>query len=410
MLPKYDLFMFGLTRDDYALSSVSLAWAKEWAKTNRVFYFDRPYSIKDVKTDFHLENFRKRLPAILTGHNPYTQVNIGESTFTRVTPQLTLPLNFLSEGNLYHTLNRFNNWVLANAINRTIRDYKVENFVYFNSFHPVLLPYLGKGIRKKPLASIYQSLDEISQEAYIARHGIAAESVAMKGCDIAIGTSSHLCARHEQESKRKVHLLANAADYSTFKNAMNRDLEMPIEMRAFTKPVIVYTGHYSDLRMDHELVKKLSAEFLDYEILFVGTYEAGDLKRFGISELTNLHFIGSRPIEQLPNYLKHAKVAIIPYASNTLTAGIYPLKINEYLAAGIPCVSTNFSKDIASFKEVIYLAESHSDFIDKIKIALQEDINLKLEARMAVAASNSWRMRITKLEGLIEDFVAGKPV
>jgi hypothetical protein len=51
MLPKYDLFMFGLTRDDYALSSVSLAWAKEWAKTNRVFYFDRPYSIKDVKTD-----------------------------------------------------------------------------------------------------------------------------------------------------------------------------------------------------------------------------------------------------------------------------------------------------------------------------------------------------------------------
>jgi glycosyltransferase involved in cell wall biosynthesis len=162
--------------------------------------------------------------------------------------------------------------------------------------------------------------------------------------------------------------------------------------------------------MDHELVKKLSAEFLDYEILFVGTYEAGDLKRFGISELTNLHFIGSRPIEQLPNYLKHAKVAIIPYASNTLTAGIYPLKINEYLAAGIPCVSTNFSKDIASFKEVIYLAESHSDFIDKIKIALQEDINLKLEARMAVAASNSWRMRITKLEGLIEDFVAGKSV
>jgi hypothetical protein len=58
----------------------------------------------------------------------------------------------------------------------------------------------------------------------------------------------------------------------------------------------------------------------------------------------------------------------------------------------------------------IILFNSFSDFIEKIKIALQEDINLKLEARMAVAASNSWRMRITKLEGLIEDFVAGKPV
>lgn len=410
MLPKYDLFMFGLTRDDYTLSSVSVAWAKEWAKTNRVFYFDRPYSIKDVKTDFHLKNFRKRLPAILTGYKPYTQVNFGESTFTRVTPRLSLPLNFLPEGNLYHSLNRFNNWVLANAINRTIRDFQVENFVYFNSFHPVLLPFLDARIRKKPLASIYQSLDEISQEAYIARHGIAAESVAIKGCDIAIGTSSHLCARHESESGRKVHLLANAADFTTFKNAKNRDLEMPIEMKAFTKPVIIYTGHYSDLRMDHELVKKLSSAFFEYEILFVGTYEITDLKCFGIDSLPNVHFIGSRPIEQLPNYLKYAKVAIIPYASNTLTAGIYPLKINEYLAAGIPCVSTNFSKDIASFKEVIYLADSHLDFIENIKIALQEDIHLKLEARIAVAASNSWRMRIIKLEGLVEDFVAGRPV
>ena len=50
MLPKYDLFMFGLTRSDFKLSSVSVAWAKEWAKTNRVFYIDRPFSLKDIKT------------------------------------------------------------------------------------------------------------------------------------------------------------------------------------------------------------------------------------------------------------------------------------------------------------------------------------------------------------------------
>jgi hypothetical protein len=91
------------------------------------------------------------------------------------------------------------------------------NFI-FNSFHPVLVPYIPKDFLLKPLASIYQSLDEISEEPYIARHGIAAEELAIKGCDIAIGTSTKLCERHAKASNREVHLLANAADYHTATN------------------------------------------------------------------------------------------------------------------------------------------------------------------------------------------------
>jgi glycosyltransferase involved in cell wall biosynthesis len=204
--------------------------------------------------------------------------------------------------------------------------------------------------------------------------------------------------------------LANAADYLTFENAINRDLVQPEEYKQFNKPVIIYTGHYSDLRLDHDLVILLTKSFPDFEILFVGTYVVEDLEKFGLLSIPNLHFIGSRPIEELPAYLKYAKVAIIPYRSNYLTGGIYPLKINEYLAAGIPCVSMNFSKDIAGFSEYIYLANSHSEFVEKVKEALQENPQENLAKRMAFASDNSWRKRIEKLEALVLQFRRGEKV
>ncbi len=410
MLPKYDLFMFGLTRSDFKLSSVSVAWAKEWAKTNRVFYIDRPFSIKDIKDEWSDPAFKKRMNALVLGTNIYSEIKFPQVSFTQVTPRLSLPINFLPEGGLYHFLNKYNNFVVNEVIRKTIKDYNVKNYVFFNSFNPVNCPYISSDIPLKPLASVYQSLDEISQEPYIARHGIQAEFDAMKNCDIAIGTSTGLCDRHASENGRKVHLLANAADYDTFENAINKNFPQPVEMKDLKKPVIIYTGHYSDLRLDHDLVRRICVEFKEASVLFVGTYEKKDLEKESLLNIPNLHFIGSRPIESLPAYLSYANVAIIPYKSNELTRGIYPLKINEYLAAGIPTVSSNFSNDINSFDGLIYLGNSNDEFIAQIKTALNENPQDKLAARMNHAYNNSWRMRITKLESIIEDFVEGRHV
>ena len=410
MLPKYDVFMFGLTRSEFSISSVSVAWAKEWAKTNRVFYIDRPYSLRDLLTKIDDETFREKFPSLFLGENIYREIQFPTVSFTQVTPRITLPINFLPEGGLYNYLNYINNKVIDEVVKKIIKDYNVKDYIFFNSFCPVTSPIISKKIQPQPLANIYQSLDEISQEKYIARHGISAEFYAMRNCDIAIGTSTGLCDRHAKENNRQVHLLANAADFDVFENALNKDLPKPIEFENIQKPIILYTGHYSDLRMDHDLVKKITKSFPEAEIFFVGTYEKKDLQNHGLVNIPNLHFIGSRPIESLPAYLKYAKLAIIPYASNELTKGIYPLKINEYLASGIPCVSTSFSNDIRSFEGLIYISETHQDFISNIKLAMQEDTNLKLADRIAHAKENSWRTRIQKLEKLIAAFVAGEKV
>jgi teichuronic acid biosynthesis glycosyltransferase TuaH len=410
MLPNYDVFMFGLTRSEFSISSVSVAWAKEWAKTNRVFYIDRPYSLRDLLTKIDDESFREKFSSLFLGENIYREIQFPTVSFTQVTPRITLPINFLPEGGLYNYLNQLNNKVIDEVVKKIIKDYDVKDYVFFNSFCPVTSPIISKKIQPQPLANIYQSLDEISQERYIARHGISAEFYAMRNCDIAIGTSTGLCDRHAKENNRQVHLLANAADFDVFENALNKDLPRPVEFENIQKPIILYTGHYSDLRMDHDLVKKITESFPDAEIFFVGTYEKKDLQNHDLVNIPNLHFIGSKPIESLPAYLKYAKVAIIPYATNELTKGIYPLKINEYLASGTPCVSSSFSNDIRSFEGLIYISETHQDFLSNIQQAMQEDTSIKLAARIAHAKENSWRTRIQKLEKLIADFVAGEKV
>jgi hypothetical protein len=108
-------------------------------------------------------------------------------------------------------------------------------------------------------------------------------------------------------------------------------------------------------------------------------------------------FAGSRRLDELPALLQHMDCALIPFRCNTLTRSIYPLKINEYLAAGKPVVSTAFSDDIRTFAPVIYLAEDHAGFLRRIDEALAEQ-NPELEQRrVEVARSNNWTARIEQL-------------
>ncbi|MCA0425999.1 MAG: glycosyltransferase [Bacteroidetes bacterium] len=408
-LPEYDVLMFGLTRSDFPLSSVSLALAREWAKTNRVFYIDRPFSLKDIKDEWQQPGFKERLPALFSLGNPYKTLVYPESSYTRVTPLVNLPINFLPEGPLFQNLNKLNSFLVQASVQKLIHDYKIKNYVWFNSFLPVTLPVLPSSVFPKPLANVYQSMDEMSQEPYIARHGVLAEKLALKCCDLAVATSTALCEQHELSSGRKVHLMANAADFSLFENAMNKEFEMPVELKENSRKVIIYTGHYSDLRLDHELVRKICARFPEALVLFVGTFISEDLAKEGLLEIPNLKFTGNKPIDQLPAYLRHSHVAIIPYKKNELTKGIYPLKINEYLAAGIPVVSTRFSKDIAAFDGPASLADSHEQFLMQVDSSLNARIEHGMESRIQTAQLNTWRKRIETFEAILENYLETKP-
>jgi glycosyltransferase involved in cell wall biosynthesis len=111
---------------------------------------------------------------------------------------------------------------------------------------------------------------------------------------------------------------------------------------------------------------------------------------------------GSKKIEELPNYLRYFDCAIIPFKKITLTKSIYPLKINEYLAAGRAVVATDFSEDIQSFGDVIYISADHAEFVSLIDRAIKENGPERIKARTAVANRNTWTARVEEFWEILE--------
>src|SRR5690606_36051986 len=133
-----------------------------------------------------------------------------------------------------------------------------------------------------------------------------------------------------------------------------------------------------------------------------------EASRYELNKFPNIVFAGARTLAQLPAYVQYFDCCIIPYKVNTLTNSIYPLKINEYLAAGKPVISTNFSEDIRSFREVAFIADSHDAFTEAIQTAIDGDDDGKKRLRAQMAARNSWSDRVRQFWRIVDEHSGNK--
>ncbi|HAD11072.1 MAG TPA: group 1 glycosyl transferase, partial [Saprospirales bacterium] len=196
---------------------------------------------------------------------------------------------------------------------------------------------------------------------------------------------------------RRLVYFFNAADVSVFSRVLTENFPRPTELTGRQGQVIGFIGNLDALRIDYALLKKVALQFPDITLLLVGPLNSKEPEQTGLTRLPNVVFTGARKLEDLPALLQHMDCVLIPFLCNTLTYSIYPLKINEYLAAGKPVVSTAFSEDIRTFANCCYLAENHDDFLQQIKNALSENDPDLITTRTKVAASNTWEARIRQL-------------
>src|SRR5580704_8249193 len=159
-----DIICFTLSRWDSAISSPSLSLAKEFAKNNRVWYIEHPFSWKDYLKERNTQAVQWRKEALLKGRNIYANPSSLRSNITIVTSKLTLPINFLPAGFLYDKLSFFNDSIILSTIRRLIQDKGIKDFIYVNFFDPYFVRKLPSDI--KALRTVYQSMDDISQVAY----------------------------------------------------------------------------------------------------------------------------------------------------------------------------------------------------------------------------------------------------
>ncbi len=405
MAQDYDLIILGLARWDNTLNSSTLSIAKEFAKNQRVFYIDKPFSFKDVLKLKKIDPNSTRKDAILFGKNIYHEVAIDGIKFTSVTPRMSLPINFIPDGKFYDWMAVYNNGLVADVLKKVIKDYGIKRYVFFNSFLPTYYNVIPKNCLQ-PLLKIYRSSDDISQEGYIAKHGIRMEKIAVEQSDLVVASSFSLCKNLAKYGKQ-VFRIANAADPNLFYIPSPKPPK-PKEITHLKGKLIMFTGKLSKLRIDYQLLYEIATNHPHDYLVFVGLYEQADIDEFGLSQLPNIIFTGSRPINELKDYLCHADCAIIPFLKNQLTESIYPLKINEYLALGLPVVSTNFSDDIRSFQDSIQLADNHQEFLQKIDLALNNFTEERKNQLVEISKQNTWKHRVDELKSLIQQKVQEK--
>lgn len=401
---KVDIIIFALSRFDGPYSSTPISLAKEFSKEYRVFYLNHPYSFKDLISLKRKRNTERPLPPLVSKQNIYTPFYSKEedSGVVMVTIPATLPVNFLSEGTLYRMGMKLNNQIFFSALRRLIKDKKIRDFIFLNAYDP----YFGADFPDdiKPVAKIYYSLDDIEEDIYTRKHGVRLEREIMAKYDFCLTTSRELMNNRARYAK-KIYYLPNAADISLFKTAYTSKFPRPDEFSGLTGKIIGYIGNI-EKRLDYELVKEIALKNKDKHVMLVGPTSTDEFAVFGLDKIDNIIFTGGKKISELPAYLQNMDCAIIPFRCNKLTRSIYPLKINEYLAAGKPVVSTDFSDAIREFREVAYIAENREAFVGMIDRAIEEDDQEKIDQRIRFAGGNSWTDRANRFWKIHNDFIA----
>ena len=177
--------------------------------------------------------------------------------------------------------------------------------------------------------------------------------------------------------------------------------QVPSDLAALPRPVVGYVGAVSAV-FDEDLVVEMAARLPGATFALVGpTYR--DVSR--LAALPNVRLLGERPHDEIPSYIKGFDVALIPYLKTPYTDSVYSCKLNEYLAMGVPVVSTDM-REIRHFVErhgpVVEIGRNADDFIQKVSAALASDPASASHARIEVGQANSWDRRFAELEAVVE--------
>ncbi len=390
-----DFIILTSGRWDNAYSSTIFSLAQEIAKQHRVFFVDHPFTWKDYYQHCDAQYMQRRRSALLHGKDPYHTVG---HQLVAVTTRLMLPINWLPPGRFYNALANINERIFARCIKKLLADYDIHDYVFINSFLPHYFRKFPPFFR--PQQFVYQTVDDMRHAPYLNKHGAYLEDQTIRRADITLTTSTELY-RLKKPLSRRIHVVPNAANIALFGTAYHDELPVPTELAKETRPIITYVGNTIADRTDFDVLRQMAQHHTDKLLLMIGPYEASPVQASGLLDLPNVRFLGPRPIDEIPAYLQHAHCAIIPFLCNPLTKSIYPLKINEYLAAGKPVVTTPFSEDILSFKH-IYVASSGESFARQVGIALAEDDTQRQQQRVAEAKSNSWERRAAQLLDIVQ--------
>ncbi len=292
------------------------------------------------------------------------------------------------------------NRVLASCQNHFVfrsRELKKSEIVY--TWHIEDISYLER-CRDKFL--VYDAMDDWAAfSETVDQRLIDNENEVVARADLVLAVSRKLYDRHSRLNRNTI-LAPNGVDDAFFRTAMTygkRESDALYEYR--DKPVVGYVGGIHDW-VDVDLIAETARRLPEVHFVLIGPILKSLKPK--LEGIPNLLSLGPRPYSELVSYMAYFRVGIIPFKLNLLNESTNPIKLYEYLGAGMPVVSTGMREVVAYAADgVVYIADDPETFSGRIREALAAAGDAgRIEERLGIAAANSWAARAEQIMAGIE--------
>ncbi len=296
-------------------------------------------------------------------------------------------------------MGRAHRWLLTTQIRRALRatNGSPGKPVQVWSFAPDV-PYLVGAFGEE--CFVYYCVDEYTEfEGYDRSRIVAAENKLLERADVIVTTSEAL-----QESKSAVRpdatLVRHGVDFDHFASAWRSPGETPSELAPLDGPVFGFFGllhHW----IDYDLIAAVARQRPAYQFVLIGDRMVDVSATHG---LPNVHFLGRRPYDRLPAYCAAFTAVLMPFTRTSMTRNVNPIKMLEYLAAGLPVISTSLP-EARRFGGPVRIADTPEAFAAACDDVLRDAADADRAAIAATVEGCSWDGTVERLSSLVMDRV-----
>lgn len=283
-----------------------------------------------------------------------------------------------------------------------IKSEKINDFVLW-FYTPMAMDFAS---HLKPLATIFDCMDELSAFKFAPRELIENEKKLLEKADL-VFTGGQSLYEAKKNKHPKVFAFPSSIDAAHFRRARSIETE-PEDQKSIPHPRFGFCG-VIDERMDIELLGAIADLRPEWQFVMIGPVvkiASEDLPR-----RENIHYLGGKKYQDLPAYLAGWDVAMMPFAMNESTRFISPTKTPEYLAAGLPVVSTPIRDVVRPYGEIglTHIAATAEEFVAAGEKALNEDMYERIQKADEFLSHNSWDKTQAEMERLINEAIAEQP-
>lgn len=284
---------------------------------------------------------------------------------------------------------------LEKLINKILEDQNIKTYSCWY-YTPMALEYTS---HLKPEVTIYDSMDELSAFRFAPPQLLELENELFKKADV-VFTGGHTLYQAKKNRHHNIHPFPSSIDKYHFKAARYNTLDAE-DQKHIPNPRFGFYG-VIDERFDIELLREVSAQRPDWHFVIIGPVVKIDVNELPRAE--NIHYLGSKKYAELPNYISHWDIAMVMFAINESTEFISPTKTPEYLAAGLPVISTPIKDVVKPYGEanLVYIANNAETFIAYAEEELGKDSKKEWLAKVdEYLADESWDNTFEKMNLLI---------